>query len=224
MNLVYSNSLDILDSALAACDHHFPMLSDKNIMMFNEGGWLIEQPISDIQLQPNSVDLTLGYTWKKQRPNSEEWWHRKNSIPKLIDPRKPIEYDSGMFGTMEDGARYKIVHPNEFILMASNEILNLPNGIISLVCGRSSIARLGIQTEQAGFIDAGFRGTITFEIHNQNEFPIVLFSGMRIAQVYFLHASKSDRLYGEDKGSKYRDQISATESRIHLDPEFNKGE
>ena len=199
---------------------NYSMLADNDIKMYNNKGYLIEQPLTDIQLQPNSVDLTLGGTWKRLRSNSDAWWHRKNGIKHVIDTKNPIESDDGIFNTMDDGSKFYMVKPGEFILMASNEILNIPNGIVSLVCGRSSVARLGITTEDAGFIDAGFRGTITFEIYNKNEYPVVLYEGMRIAQVYFFQVTLSDRLYGKEKGSKYVDQIEATESKIHLDPEF----
>ena len=101
--------------------------------------------------------------------------------------------------------------------MASNEILNIPNGIIAFVQGRSSIARLAIQTEQAGLIDAGFRGTITFEVFNQSDNPVKLYKDMRIAQVYFFKAQYADRLYGKEHGSKYNGQIDPTESMIYKD-------
>ena len=207
------------------------ILSDKHIKKLMLKNLLTEEVINDIQLQPNSIDLTLGNTYKKLKANS----HQSNSLNKipvfkhadaetawLVDPRYPMEYEEGTFNTDENGNEYYIIQPNEFVLMASNEIIKIPNGIIGLICGRSSIARLGLQTEQAGFIDAGFRGTLTLEIHNQNHHPIILWSGMRIAQVYFMESKRSDRLYGKDKNSKYNDQIKATESRIYLDPEMVK--
>jgi len=94
--------------------------------------------------------------------------------------------------------------------------------VIAFVQGRSSIARLAVQTEQAGLIDAGFRGTITFEVFNQSDYPIILYPGMRIAQVYFFKAQYADKLYGSEKGSKYNGQIEATGSKVYLDPELNK--
>ena len=217
--------LDTLRDAMS------PILSDRTIMKYNAKGHLIEQEIQPQQLQPNSVDLTLGNSWKTILPNAKVY-HRH-----VIDPRTPIKFDEGHFehGRLRDaaGPQYAdippvyeererfILYPYRFVLMASNEILNIPNGIVGIVCGRSSIARLGIQTEQAGFIDAGFRGTITFEVHNQGVYPIILYPGMRVAQVYFLKAQKALKAYGAAKGSKYNEQILATASRIHLDNEFN---
>ena len=62
--------------------------------------------------------------------------------------------------------------------------------------GRSSIGRLGLQVQNAGFIDAGFHGQITLELENQSGFPIVLKKGVRICQIVFVQMSQSaEKLY-----------------------------
>lgn len=209
--------MNIIDSI---SDFFRPVLSDRTIMKMNAKGLLIETPIKQSQLQPNSVDLTLGSTWKKLLPNDKIYM--KDSI----NPAKKTVYEEGYFKPLIiDGKESKpgyILDPGEFILMASHEILHIPNGILAFVQGRSSIARIGIQTEEAGLIDAGFRGTITFEVYNETEYPIPLFEGMRVAQLYFHKAQKAMHPYGSrGKGSKYQSQIEATGSRIYKDPEFH---
>lgn len=202
-----------------------PILSDATIMEYNEKGLLIEQPISETQLQPNSVDLTLSNTWKKIKANS---FNSKNE--KIIDPTIEMKYQEGKFRNMTDkpyirtdcistknAKNYFVINPREFVLMATNEILNIPNGIMGFVVGRSSMARLSVQVEQAGLVDSGFRGTITLELYNQSQYPIILYEGMRIAQVYFIMSQFADQLYGLEKGSKYSGQIEATGSKIHRD-------
>lgn len=194
-----------------------PVLSDRKILEYNKKGLLIENPISFTQLQPNSVDLTLSDSWKTLEPNIKEEPHNSG----IIDSRNPIKYEHGSFIETEQNESYFIIKPKQFVLMASNEILRIPNGIIAFVQGRSSVARLAIQTEQAGLIDSGFRGTITFEVFNQSEYPIILYKGTRIAQVYFFKAQYALVPYGYNKGSKYSDQMLATGSKIHLDLENN---
>jgi dCTP deaminase len=138
-------------------------------------------------------------------------------LGEVIDMNHPINYRQAEMDE-EDGCKSVLIQPGEFLLMSSNEELNIPNGIIAFVAGRSSIARLGIQVEQAGLIDAGFKGTITFEVYNQTKNPIRLYKGMRIAQVYFIKAEYADSLYGSaDRSSKYQSQVLATGSRIHKD-------
>lgn len=205
------------------------VLSDRTIMEYNKKGLLIEGNLNSSQIQPNSIDLTLGNTWKKLKYNDEF-----NDL-KVINPSIEIRYKEGTFTPSEPDTydmskalglnpkSYYILKPNEFVLMASKEVLNIPNGILSFIQGRSSIARLGIQTEQAGLIDAGFRGTITFEVKNESNKPIILYEGMRIAQVYFFKSQYALNPYGsKHKLSKYQGQLEATGSKLHLDPELRK--
>lgn len=197
------------------------VLSDETIMKYHKKGLLIENEIREEQIQPNSIDLTLGSTWKKLKPNVLTKGNTRS-----IDPKKILEYENGEFLTCDESGNvvspYYVLQPGEFILMASREILNIPNGILSFVQGRSSIARLAIQTEQAGLIDSGFRGTITLEVFNQSQFPIILYEGMRIAQVYFFKSQYARYLYSPEKGSKYKDQIEANGSKIYMDKDLRK--
>ena len=175
------------------------VLSDKEILELNEYGILFLSTIHLNQVQPNSIDLRLSKTWKKIKETD------------CIDPHKEIEYESGIFH-----GEY-IIQPGEFVLMDSMDYLDIPNGIIGFVQGRSSIARMGLQIEQAGLVDAGFHGTITFEMFNQTKYPIKVYEGMRIAQAYFFYARYAEEIYGSNKKSKYAGQTGATGSRIHLD-------
>lgn len=199
-----------------------PVLSDRSIKQYNRQGLLIKGDLTTTQIQPNSIDLTLSNSWAKPLPND-----MFNGTP-IINTRKPITYEEGKFqfiqiGEDEFARECYIMQPGEFVLMASKEILKIPNGILTFVQGRSSIARIGIQTEQAGLIDAGFEGTITFEVYNETEYPITLFSGMRVGQLYFFKAEKASMAYGDrDKGSKYQQQFYATGSKINQDPELRQ--
>lgn len=203
-----------------------PVLSDRTIIEMNHNGILIEGPLNDTQIQPNSIDLTLGKSWKKVKPNST--WN--DGVP-VIDVEKPMVYEAGefkqktaIFTGVPVGKPYYIIQPGEFVLMASREVLSIPNGILAFVQGRSSMARIGIQTEQAGLVDAGFHGTITFEVFNEGNCPVKLVEGMRVAQLYFYKAQKADRPYGSrGKGSKYHGQIEPTGSCINEDPELGGG-
>lgn len=200
-----------------------PVLSDRTILKYNKKGLLIEGELSKYQIQPNSVDLTLGTTFKTiitngtayQKSGSKRSIYKDYPNKDHIDPSKPMKFYQGSF---KDSIY--IIKPGEFVLMASNEILNIPNGILGFVQGRSSIARLGIQTEQAGLIDAGFRGTITFEVFNQSGREIILYPGMRIAQAYFFKAQRSNITYDKKSCNKYCGQIEANESKSYMDPEL----
>lgn len=212
-------------------EYNRPVLSDRTILKYNKQHLLIFSTIRPEQVQPNSVDLTLADGYKTLVGNCQptsvtlhtDATNIYDDVSLVIDPKYPIRYNEYPFITDKEKSdkEYTIIYPGEFRLMASREILNIPNGIIAFVQGRSSIARLGIQTEQAGLIDAGFRGTITFEVYNQTKHPIILYEGMRVAQVYFFKAQYASKTYGIiSKGSKYQGQIEPTGSMLNNDPEL----
>lgn len=82
--------------------------------------------------------------------------------------------------------------------------------------GKSSIARLGVELHQTGgWIDAGFRGTITLEMCNVNSRPVKVYAGMPIGQLVFYRTDRAARPYNMKQDAKYMDQRQATLSRYH---------
>jgi deoxycytidine triphosphate deaminase len=85
----------------------------------------------------------------------------------------------------------------------------------------SSLGRLGLIVHAtAGFVDPGFKGTLTLEITNLTRVPIVLWPGKPIAQLSFMTLDRpAERPYGHpDLGSHYHGQVDATESRYEGGP------
>jgi deoxycytidine triphosphate deaminase len=85
-----------------------------------------------------------------------------------------------------------------------------------LTTHNSSIGRLGLVVHAtAGFVDPGFKGTLTLEITNFNSVPIVLRPRLAICQLSFMALDRpAERPYGHPElGSHYYGQIEATESR-----------
>lgn len=145
---------------------------------------------------PSSVDLTLSPSYAKLNPPIN-----------VINPENELVYDKFT------SDRYKM-NPHEFILASTNEYIRVPEDMAAYVEGRSSIGRLGLQVQNAGFIDPGFEGQITLELKNQSGMELILHEGMRICQlVYVKLSSKVDTPYQ----GKYNKQLGATESRIIQD-------
>lgn len=85
----------------------------------------------------------------------------------------------------------------------------------------SSLGRLGLIVHAtAGFVDPGFKGTLTLEITNLTRVPIILWPGKPIAQLSFMALDRpAERPYGHpDLGSHYHEQVEATESRYEGGP------
>jgi dCTP deaminase len=87
---------------------------------------------------------------------------------------------------------------------------------VASIEGKSSIARLGIELHQTGgWIDAGFRGTITLEMCNVNSRPVRIYAGMPIGQLVFYRTDRAAHPYNMKRDAKYMDQRQATLSRYH---------
>ncbi len=163
------------------------------------------------QIGPASLDFRLGNTFKI---------YRKSKIA-MIDPRDPSTVD-GMVETVtiNDG-EFFMLHPRQFVLGVTAEVLRIPDDLVARCEGRSSLGRLGLIIHStAWFIDPGFTWTITLEITNINEVPIKLYPGMRIGQYAFeTVAGEVETHYGVRKWSKYMHQVLPEESRVFHDHE-----
>ena len=113
-----------------------------------------------------------------------------------------------------------IMNPGTFILASTHEKFRLPANIAGKVEGRSSLGRLGLQIHStAGFIDPGFEGAITLELHNLSQAGITLYKNMKIAQIAF-HWLKENATYPyghEILDSKYQNSQGIGTSKIYAD-------
>jgi len=109
-----------------------------------------------------------------------------------------------------------VLHPGEFVLGSTLEMVALPDDLAARVEGKSSLGRLGLLTHAtAGFVDPGFTGHVTLELSNVATLPIMLWPGMKIGQLAFFRLSSSaENPYGSDvHGSHYQGQRGPTASR-----------
>ena len=114
-----------------------------------------------------------------------------------------------------------VIHPGEFVLGSTEEYVELPDDLVARIEGKSSLGRLGLIVHAtAGFVDPGFRGTLTLEITNLTRVPIKLWAGKPIAQLSFMTLDEAaERPYGHPElGSHYHGQVEATESRYEGGP------
>lgn len=131
------------------------------------------------------------------------------SPPPSVTQLQPASVDL-VLGQSE---KYKL-KPHRFTLASTLELIGLPDDHSAMVAGKSSLARLGLVVESAGFVDPGFRGQITLELFNMSSKPITLKIGMPICQiVFFKLESPALRPYGHPKlNSHYQNQRGPTKS------------
>ncbi len=188
--------------------------SDTNIIELIAMGGLFETEIPEDHIQPASVDLTLadGYL------PLQESLHRN-------PPTYSIKDKSFIGFSPEDTTRILcecehkgpyVLRPGCTVLVSTHEVLRIPNNVRGVIYNKSSLARVGLSVcSDAGFLDPGFRGQVTLDLHNHGTAPIMLDPGVKICQVEFAAlSSASTRPYGSPgRGSSYQDQRGATAAR-----------
>lgn len=171
------------------------ILSDKKLA--NTG---MISSVHDIQINPASVNLTLGTTFLVPK-------RAKNCVIMLGDE---VEYTRFEVVDPQDGF---ILRPGQFALATTREHVKLPPNLAAFVQGRSSIGRIGLTTQNAGFVDPGFHGHITLELVNESPNAIILKPGYPVAQLVFFETYQAEKPYC----GKYNGQVEATGSRMHMD-------
>ena len=175
------------------------ILSDKTIMAMLGEGSLAIFPIESGQIQPASVDIRLGTTFSVVEDTSSGIISMDNQIS-----YKTIQTE-----------RYLLL-PGQFVLATTMEYISLPNDLTAFVEGRSSVGRMGLFIQNAGWVDPGFEGEITLELFNANRCAIELQAGRRVGQLVF---AKMDACALHPYNGKYQGQTGATGSKAFLDPD-----
>jgi dCTP deaminase len=191
------------------------VLSDGTIRRLVEDGRLKIDPWDPSLVQPASVDLRLGTSFRVFHN------HRAHAID-LANPPKDLT-EQIKIGLDESF----VIHPGEFALGATQEWVELPDDLVARIEGKSSLGRLGLIVHAtAGFVDPGFAGTLTLEITNLTRVPIVLWPGKPIAQLSLMALDRpAEKPYGHpDLGSHYHGQLDATESRYGAPPAAERQE
>ncbi|CAB5155564.1 unannotated protein [freshwater metagenome] len=183
------------------------LLSDRDIRAEIAAGRVGCEPFTESMIQPSSVDVRLDKFFRV-------FENHKYSV---IDPS--IEQAELTREVITEGDDPFILHPGEFVLASTYEVITLPDDIAGRLEGKSSLGRLGLLTHStAGFIDPGFSGHITLELSNVANLPVKLFPGMKIGQLCLIKlSSPAEHPYGSEKyGSRYQGQRGPTASRSFL--------
>ncbi|MGI8579186.1 MAG: dCTP deaminase [Solirubrobacteraceae bacterium] len=185
------------------------VLSDGSIVRLVEEGRIRIDPWDPAMVQPASVDLRLGDSFRVFHN------HRTSAID-LRDPPSNLTEEV----TPPPDEPF-VIHPGEFCLGRTLEWVELPDDIVARIEGKSSLGRLGLIVHAtAGFCDPGWKGTLTLELANLTRIPIKLYAGLPIAQLSFMTLdAPAKRPYGSaELGSHYQGQVEATESRYRRTP------
>ncbi|MEJ7708231.1 MAG: dCTP deaminase [Nocardioidaceae bacterium] len=180
------------------------LLSDRDIHAEIDAKRVVLDPFDAEMVQPSSIDVRLDRYFRVFENHRYPHIDPAASQPDLTRPVEP------------EGDEPFILHPGEFVLGSTYEVITLPDDVAARLEGKSSLGRLGLLTHStAGFIDPGFSGHVTLELSNVATLPIKLWSGMKIGQLCFFRlSSPAENPYGSAKyGSRYQGQRGPTQSR-----------
>ena len=181
------------------------VLSDRSIKSEIAAGRIVIDPYDESLVQPSSVDVRVD--------NKFRVFH--NARYPYIDVRKPMDDLTELIEVTGDEPF--VLHPGEFVLGQTLELIELPDDIVARLEGKSSLGRLGLLIHStAGFVDPSWTGNLTLELSNVANLPITIYHGMPIGQISFMRMDGPvERGYGS-RGNKYQGQTEPTPSRFYL--------
>lgn len=176
-----------------------------------EGGVL---PYDSSLVNPASMDLTLMGQWIDTYNGTvhngtavtiyppsdfrEIWYKVRVFISKLLRREPPV-------------------HMPTAILASTQEFVRLPIDLAGDVKLKSSMARSGLDHSLAGWIDPGFEGRITLELHAHRQ--VTLKAGQRVCQI-LLH--RMSEIPAMPYTGRYQYQTAPTPARFYDNGEKNE--
>src|SRR5690625_477644 len=183
------------------------LLSDRDIRESLASGRIGLDPYDDEMIQPASVDVRLDRYFRL---------FDNHKYP-VIDPSVP-QPDLTRLVAVDPDEPF-MLHPGEFVLASTLEVVTLGDDIAARLEGKSSLGRLGLLTHStAGCFDPGSSVHFTLELSNVATLPITLWPWMKIGQLcYFSLSSPAAQPYGAGAtGSRYLGQRGPTASRSDI--------
>ncbi|NIO21328.1 MAG: dCTP deaminase [Candidatus Aenigmarchaeota archaeon] len=167
------------------------VLSSFAIKELLENRKLVIEPLDSEQIQPASIDLRI----------SDEILIAKGEE---IDFGKEPEYE-------RIKANEVVLPPKTHVLVRTRERVELPNDVGGITKLRSSLSRIGLMFNNAGWVDPGFKGTLTLSVFNPNDSPVKIKAGTRFFQLLLVRLDRESEGYS----GKYLGQREITGSREH---------
>jgi dCTP deaminase len=176
------------------------ILSDGTIRQLLDDKTLVIEPLVAQSIQPASVDCRIGNHFLVVESTQEG----------IIKMNSEIKYREVISESM-------LIPPHSFLLAMTQEYIELPHNLTAFVEGRSSIGRMGLFIQNAGWVDPGFKGNITLQLYNANSLPIEVQAGRRVCQLVLC---KMDQAALKPYAGKYQGQRVSTGSRVFKDKEI----
>ena len=97
--------------------------------------------------------------------------------------------------------RFLVLPGHQTALASTLEYIKLPSDLCAMVLTKSSWARTFTTIETAPWVHPCYRGCLTLEVANVSETPLVLYPGVRIAQLVILEVRLDDPVSDSPSGT-----------------------
>nr|WP_275039238.1 deoxyuridine 5'-triphosphate nucleotidohydrolase [Haloferax larsenii] len=160
---------------------------DSHSSMYRAGSFVAQHitPVSEDQVQPNGVDLTLEALLEQVEPG------RIGREGKTIGERRALDV------TDPETETYHL-EPGGYVLQYA-ETVHIPEGHVGYIYPRSSLMRNSCMLNTAVW-DAGYegKGEGLLQVHH----PVELERGARVAQIVLAEATHDDTYDGSYQGER----------------------
>ena len=196
------------------------VLSDEEIVEEIIRGDLVITPLFNgkEQIGSSSIDVRLG----------TEFRYIKTSKQTHFDLTQPIDSIKDQIEAYSEVVHINplesfILHPGDFVLASTLEYIIIPKHLTARLEGRSTWGRVGLQVHStAGFVDPGFEGSLTFELHNMGKLALPLYPGIRVGQMSFHRMKEAKKLYASELNKKYAKATGTKSSMFFEDYDYKK--
>ena len=162
------------------------ILSDNTIRHLLSSGKLVIEPLDEKQIQPASVDLRIAdeiLVLRGGEINFDEEQHYEKIRARAIS-----------------------LPPKTNVLIRTMERVELPDDVAGMTRLRSSLSRIGVFLNNAGWVDPGFKGTLTLSVFNANDCSVKIKPGSRFLQLVLMKLDRKSSGYA----GKYLNQKRIT--------------
>ena len=135
--------------------------------------------IVDFQIRQLSRDMGLIEPFVPEQVNPASYDVR-------LGPTIKVENDNGGFTKVDISRETFYMPPGAFVLAHTEEYIRIPGNLECVFQLKSSRGREGYGHQLAAYIDPGFNGQVTLELHNSRRFTeLPLYAGLLIGQLRF---------------------------------------
>ncbi|MEK7647927.1 MAG: dCTP deaminase [Patescibacteria group bacterium] len=170
------------------------ILNRTELRQYITDGKLAFTPALDsFQLQPNSIDLRVGWSFYVSKTTELTTGGRIGVAADYLEYAQPKEYYQLI--KLSPGQCFEI-QPKEFVIISTLEKVTFNDGTYAaMLSPRSSVIRRGLIIE-GGVVDAFYNGHLIIPAFNSTNHAIKMYPGERVCQLVF--HSLSSALSRED--------------------------